>query len=619
VVGLPAYQSTFAGIALIMLSLIFMGSGMSALHRYGFGLPMNPFPPVCFVDRGIYRYIAQPIYIGFVMTCAGASLFAGCASGLWLVTPTVAAGAAALVIGYERRDLLHRFGERVHLPLLSLPQASDAKPMLWDRIAFCLLVLLPWMIAYEAVQFMGAPRNAIPSHLPFEHSWPVIVWTEFPYASVYVLIFATPFVTRTARTLRHMAITGLFATAAVTIFYITVPVIAPPRPFAPANLPGWMLAHEQAFNHTVAAFPSFHVLWALIAAKAWPAGPRRHLAFVWALLIAASCVTTGMHSLADVVFALALFPALDRYDQLWSALRTGSERLANSWREWRFGPVRVIVHGVYPAFGTFVGVAVAGMLAGPSQTGGTMLVAAGALAGAGLWAQCLEGSPALLRPFGFYGGLAGGVLGALTAALGGYDLWLLLGAYAVVIPWVQALGRLRCLVQGCCHGGPASEKIGIRYHHPRSRVTQIAGLAGIPLHPTPLYSILANLVIGMLLARLWSLWVPPTFVIGMYLLLNGLARFVEESYRAEPQTPVIRGLHIYHWLAIASVLSGIVLSGIESAIPVTLFHTPSVLLLACAFGLGICAGFAMGVDFPSSSCRFARLAAAESLEATPPI
>jgi hypothetical protein len=436
---------------------------------------------------------------------------------------------------------------------------------------------------------------------------------------VYALVFLALFIARTNRALRHMAITALFATATVTIIYLTVPVIAPPRPFHPANLLGWMLAHEQSFNHTVAAFPSFHVLWALIAAKAWPAGPRRHFAFVWALLISVSCVTTGMHSLADVAFALVLFPVLDRYDRLWSALRTGSERLANSWREWRFGPVRAIVHGIYPAIGAFIGVSIAAMLAGPSQTGGTLLVAAGTLAGAGLWAQCLEGSPALLRPFGFYGGLAGGILGALAAGLLGYNLWLLFGAYAVAIPWIQALGRLRCLVQGCCHGGPASERIGIHYNHSRSRVAQIAGLAGIPLHPTPLYSILSNLVIGVLLARLWSLSVPPTFVAGTCLLLNGFARFVEESYRAEPQTPVIRGLHIYHWLAIASVLAGITLSGIKSTVPATLLYSPSIQLLACTLSVGICTGLAMGVDFPASSRRFSRLAAAEPLETAPSI
>jgi hypothetical protein len=618
VVGLPAYQSTFAGIVLIILSFVFMGFGMFALYRYGQGLPMNPFPPLRFVDRGIYRYLGQPIYIGFVMICAGAALLTGCASGLWLVTPAAAFGAVALVIGYEHRDLIRRFGERVRLPLISLPRATDSRPEPWDRIAFCILVFLPWLIAYEAVQFMGTPRNAIASYLPFENAWRVIVWTEIPYVSVYALVLLTPFIVRTKRVLRHMAITALFATATVTIIYLTVPLIAPPRPFHSASMLGWMLANEQAFNHTVAAFPSFHVLWALIAAAAWPAGPRRRFAFVWALLIAASCVTTGMHSLADVVFALILFPVLNRYDRLWALLREGSERLANSWREWRIGPVRVIVHGIYPATGAFVGVVIAGMLAGPSQAGGILIVAAASLAGAGLWAQYLEGSPALLRPFGFYGGLAGGILGAFAAALPGYNLWLLLGSYAVACPWIQVFGRLRCLVQGCCHGGPAPERIGIHYHHSRSRVAQIAGLAGISLHPTPLYSILANVVIGVLLARLWSLSVPPTFVAGMYLLLNGLARFVEESYRAEPQTPVIRGLHLYHWFAIASVLAGILLSGIESTAPSTMFHEPGKRLLVCALGFGICTGCAMGVDFPSSNRRFSRLAVAEPLDATPP-
>jgi prolipoprotein diacylglyceryltransferase len=210
-------------------------------------------------------------------------------------------------------------------------------------------------------------------------------------------------------------------------------------------------------------------------------------------------------------------------------------------------------------------------------------------------------------------------LGALAAGLLGYNLWLLFGAYAVAIPWIQALGRLRCLVQGCCHGGPASERIGIHYNHSRSRVAQIAGLAGIPLHPTPLYSILSNLVIGVLLARLWSLSVPPTFVAGTCLLLNGFTRFVEESYRAEPQTPVIRGLHIYHWLAIASVLAGITLSGIKSTVPATLLYSPSIQLLACTLSVGICTGLAMGVDFPASSRRFSRLAAAEPLETAPSI
>jgi protein-S-isoprenylcysteine O-methyltransferase Ste14 len=614
VIRLPAYQSTSAGIALLAIGILLMALGVFALGRYGAGLPMNLCPPPSFVDRGIYRYLGQPIYVGFGIVCAGAALIAGSASGLWLITPAAAAGSAALVLGYERPDLRRRFGGKMHRPLLSLPPESDEKPGLWDRVAFALLVLLPWVIAYEAVQFMGIPRQVISSYLWFEHAWPVLEWTEVPYASVYILVFLTPFIARTNRGLRHTAVTALLATAVVTGIYLTVPLVAPPRPFQPQSWMGLLLAKEKAFNHTVAAFPAFHVLWALIAAAAWPAGLWRRCAFLWALIIAAGCLTTGMHSLADVGFALILFPALHRYPRIWKALRLGAERLANSWREWRIGPVRAIIHGIYPTMAGIVGMVVAGILAGPAQTGGMLLVAAGSLAGAGLWAQWLEGSPALLRPFGFYGGLAGGLLGSFAAALFGYNLWLLLGAFAVALPWIQALGRLRCLVQGCCHGGSAPASVGIRYNHPRSRVTQIAGLSGLPLHPTPLYSILSNIVIGTLLARLWSLSVPPAFVVGMYFLLNGLTRFVEESYRAEPQTPGIWGLHIYHWFATACIIAGMAISGIDSTVPAILFHAPEPGLFAWALVVGLCAGFAMGVDFPGSNRRFSRLAAVGQIE-----
>ena len=90
-------------------------------------------------------------------------------------------------------------------------------------------------------------------------------------------------------------------------------------------------------------------------------------------------------------------------------------------------------------------------------------------------------------------------MGALVAPFFGTSIWSLLAAYAVAGPWVQACGRLRCLVQGCCHGCESSEFVGIRYSHPRSRVVRLAHLVGVPIHPTPLYSILANAVTAQIL------------------------------------------------------------------------------------------------------------------------
>src|SRR5207248_4708443 len=100
-------------------------------------------------------------------------------------------------------------------------------------------------------------------------------------------------------------------------------------------------------------------------------------------------------------------------------------------------------------------------------------------------------------------GLLGAILGVSIAKLAGADTWLLAGACCVAAPWLQALGRLRCLVQGCCHGRLAPDTAGIRYTHPRSRVFRLSSLAGLPVHAAPLYSILCNVFVAVALLRLW--------------------------------------------------------------------------------------------------------------------
>jgi membrane-associated phospholipid phosphatase len=64
---------------------------------------------------------------------------------------------------------------------------------------------------------------------------------------------------------------------------------------------------ENAYSG-IGAFPSFHMVWVLIAASALGEGGRaeRLLWWKWAALVALSCVTTGMHSIADVLAGAAL-------------------------------------------------------------------------------------------------------------------------------------------------------------------------------------------------------------------------------------------------------------------------------------------------------------------------
>jgi prolipoprotein diacylglyceryltransferase len=93
---------------------------------------------------------------------------------------------------------------------------------------------------------------------------------------------------------------------------------------------------------------------------------------------------------------------------------------------------------------------------------------------------------------------------------------------------------------------------------------------------------------------------------GVYLILSGIGRFVEEAYRGEPQTPILWGLRLYQWIAIVSVLLGAAITTLVRTpqTPAPILHLSSVLVaLVC----GIAAWFVSGVDFPESSRRFARL------------
>jgi protein-S-isoprenylcysteine O-methyltransferase Ste14 len=607
-VDLPAVHQPGAGAALVALGLALTGAGVVALWAHGGGLPMNAFPPPRLVERGIYRYLAQPIYLGFVTACAGTALVVGSRAGLWVVTPLAAAGCAALVFGYERHDLRRRFGT-LPRPLVRLPAGGPGVPEAWERVSVYLLLFLPWLVAYEAVGHVQ-PHDVVADFFGFERRWPVLLWTEVVYALTYPFVFLAALAAPTGQVLRRFTVAGLVAVVVGHLAYVALPLVAPPRPL---EGDGWLAALQRLERsdamHGYAACPSFHVAWAFLAAwvyaRRWPRWGWA--AWLTAAAIAASCVTTGMHALADVPAGLLLAGLAFGAPDVWTWLLRATERVANSWREWRWGPARVINHGAYAGLGAFIGVAGAGVLAGRANVGAVVVVALAALLGAGLWGQLLVGSRVLLRPFGYFGGVLGAAAGVAAAGMLGTDFWVLAAALAVLAPWVQLLGRFRCLVQGCCHGAPTGKDWGIRYERPESRVCRIAHLRGVPVHPTPLYSMLGNVAIGIVLGRLWSAGAPLPLITGLYLVLAGLVRFVEESYRGEPQTPAVCGLRLYQWFAVLSVGAGAVVMTMRTTSQEPA-PDPSWAALAAAVLVGLAWWFALGVDFPASSRRFARLA-----------
>ena len=236
----------------------------------------------------------------------------------------------------------------------------------------------------------------------------------------------------------------------------------------------------------------------------------------------------------------------------------------------------------------------------------SFIIAMVIILGAALWAQLVEGASGLLRPFGYFGGLLGGIGAAAMAGVAHGNPWLFLAALSVAAPFIQLLGRIRCLVQGCCHGRETDASIGIRYHDEHSRVVR-AGLGGVPVHATQLYSILAALVVGAIEIRLWTLHAPLAFITGVYLVLAGLTRFVEEHFRGEPQTRMVWGMRLYQWLALATSFAGAV-TMVCASIAAPSIAMPPAGYVGVAAMAGFIASLAYGVDLPASNRRFSRLA-----------
>jgi prolipoprotein diacylglyceryltransferase/protein-S-isoprenylcysteine O-methyltransferase Ste14 len=533
-----------------------------ALWRYGGGLPMNAFPPPRYVADGPYRVVAHPIYVGFVSVCLGVSIATGSASGLWLVSPAAALGAAALVLGYEAHDLRERFvdfpGSSRPAPFLSLAGARADPPRWVERLSACAIVGLPAVVVAGAIDR-----------------------TRAGVVAAVALVATASAAARTRADLRALEISALLVTTLLVLLAFASPVVPPAS-----------------------------VAWALLAIDAWTTRSgapwiRRARWMARAAVVFATAAATGNVS-GPSAGVLAYAVATHRL-VIWSTLRRLAESVANSWREARLGPARVINHGVWGGLATFFCVVIVGTLLGPGHVVVTLVPAFASMVCAALWAQGIEGSPALSRPYGFYGGLLGVCAGGALAPLFGTNTWLLLGAFAVAGPVTQATGRMRCLVQGCCHGSPAPPGVGIRFSHPMSRVCRLANLRDVPIHPTQLYSILWNAVTQVVLLRVWLSHAAAHLVAGLFLLLNGVGRFVEESYRGEPQTPIVGRLRLYQWVAILSAIAGALVTALGASPPAPA-PDPSWPALAAALVFGALTWFATGVDFPDSNRRFSRLA-----------
>jgi len=146
----------------------------------------------------------------------------------------------------------------------------------------------------------------------------------------------------------------------------------------------------------------------------------------------------------------------------------------------------------------------------------------------------------LVRSAGvFYGGLIGAVVVAFVYMHHQkMPLWTTTDVFAPGIALGHAVGRLGCLMAGCCFGRPTSVPWAITFDNPAAALNSDTPL-GVPLHPTQLYEAGAELAIlgGLLwLERKGRPFPGRTF--WSYMLLYAISRFVIEFYRGDPRGAV---------------------------------------------------------------------------------
>jgi protein-S-isoprenylcysteine O-methyltransferase Ste14 len=594
-----AIKNQSLGLVISMIGGILLIWGMLALMKFGKGLPMNAYPPKYFVKKGPYRWFRHPIYVGFGVLLFGIAITIGSASLLWLVTPITILGMIALVLGYEKISLKFRFPEEKIKTYLDIAERDSSLPDIRDYFSAIIWVLLTLLCGNYLIGHLEG--DSLPL---FSNPWeiqPAFLETPIYYLS-WLFILAAPLVFRKKNQIRDWTITALIGLALSVSLALLWPELGAQYLSSDLLLTG----HKLSIIHIVKAIPVFLILVSLRAYFRY----FKKFAIILGLLGILLCIYQFSISRSAILHAgtsIIIYFIAANYSRIWIFLKEFAEIIANSWKEWTYGPIRIINHGFYVGFGSFLGLLLSGWLAGPNYAWAILIFALIVIIFSALWAQLIEGSEKLKRPFGYYGALVGIIFAGPIVWLMGYNIWVIIGVVSVVMPWVQAIGRLRCLINGCCHGSPTpNPRIGIRYFHYRSRVCGISGLKGELLHPTPLYSILWLFIVGFILLALWLNHFAYPFIFGLYLILTSLGRFVEEAYRGEVQTPIQYGLRLYQWTAIISLIIGIIMTVIPAPLTEVYPQIVGETIFAAIIG-GLFTFFVMGVDFPNSNARFSRL------------
>lgn len=124
-------------------------------------------------------------------------------------------------------------------------------------------------------------------------------------------------------------------------------------------------------------------------------------------------------------------------------------------------------------------------------------------------------------------------------------------AFAPGLALGHAIGRLGCFAAGCCWGTECDLPWAVTFNNPEA-----SRLTGVPLdtalHPAQLYESGTELILFAFLYQRFGKTHAPGQIIGLYLVLSSIARFIIEFYRNHEQAlPFGMPLSLTQWISIA--------------------------------------------------------------------
>jgi len=161
----------------------------------------------------------------------------------------------------------------------------------------------------------------------------------------------------------------------------------------------------------------------------------------------------------------------------------------------------------------------------------------------------------------FHGGLVGAII-AITVYLRfcRAPWWKTFDVLAVFTPLGQAITRVGCFLNGCCHGTPTDLPWGVRFpagsdayvYQFEHKIIDAFTPHTVPVHPAQLY-MAVGLVAMFVVLRIILDRKQTDGVVGLtYLAFYGLLRFTVEFVRGDNDA-VLMGLTLYQVISVALV------------------------------------------------------------------